>query len=315
MMLVSIEDLKMFDESSHPKRPEPDTVEADAGPEALPMNNESPSSLALTTIMGNSKNGVDQFFQHVWQNTCVLYSIDRDKFSGDGSFKNRGRTIPETGWQQLVLSDWTPQNCPAQMICDKWNIWYNTFIFPKSTTRGPHRVQPNLIHAYLDGCSIVLNHADELCPYLATLCSILQLSFPHAYVNTYVTPTQSQAVPPHADDQDVFVIQVYGEKEWKVYRNIPIPYPYPHEPIGKYGREIPPSILKEENIFTYIGRRSKGWGVGSLTLHKVIDEKDTHGVVGSYVDSDATEITAIRIGKVDQSRKVHLDNIVNTRRP
>jgi hypothetical protein len=81
----------------------------------------------------------------------------------------------------------------------------------------------NLFAAYLDGCSVVLNHADWLCPYMASLCLDLQKQFPHVYANTYLTPPDSQAVNAHADDRDVLVIQVFGKKHWKVYQNVPIP--------------------------------------------------------------------------------------------
>ena len=85
----------------------------------------------------------------------------------------------------------------------------------------------NLFAAYLDGCSIVLNHADWSSPWIAALCEDLQRSFPHAYANVYITPPSSQAVRAHADDRDVIVIQVAGKKAWTVYSKIPIPFPYP----------------------------------------------------------------------------------------
>jgi len=43
------------------------------------------------------------------------------------------------------------------------------------------------------------------------------LGFPSTYANGYVTPVGSQAVLAHADDRDVFVVQMEGEKEWKIY--------------------------------------------------------------------------------------------------
>ena len=101
----------------------------------------------------------------------------------------------------------------------------------------------NPFAAYLDGCSVVLNHADQLCPQLAALCEDLQQSFPHCYCNGYLTPPGAQAVPPHADDRDVFVVQLLGEKVWKVYKNVPIAYPYPHEQVGKGGLDVPPEVL------------------------------------------------------------------------
>ena len=102
----------------------------------------------------------------------------------------------------------------------------------------------DLFAAYLDGCSIIMNHVDRLCPNTAALCEDLQKTFPFAYANAYLTPPASQAVAAHADDRDVFVIQVYGQKAWRVYEEIPIQYPYPHEQVGKNGMPVPPSVLE-----------------------------------------------------------------------
>jgi hypothetical protein len=102
----------------------------------------------------------------------------------------------------------------------------------------------NLWAAFLDGCSVVLNHADIQSPWIACLCEDIQRSLPHAYANVYITPSGSQTAPAHADDRDVFVIQVYGRKQWKVYQRIPVPYPYPHEQVGKDARNpVPDSVL------------------------------------------------------------------------
>ena len=103
----------------------------------------------------------------------------------------------------------------------------------------------NLWAAFLDGCSVVLNHCDRQSPWVAALCEDLQRSVPHAYANAYLTPAAAQTVPAHADDRDVFVVQVYGSKHWRVYRNIPVPYPYPHEQVGKHASlPVPDSVLK-----------------------------------------------------------------------
>ena len=102
-----------------------------------------------------------------------------------------------------------------------------------TTSTDPPLVILNLHAAYLDGCSIVMNHADTLHPTIAALCDDLQSSFPHVYANVYVTPISTQTVPAHADDRDVFIVQVLGCKLWTIYANIPVPFPYPHEQVGK----------------------------------------------------------------------------------
>jgi hypothetical protein len=102
----------------------------------------------------------------------------------------------------------------------------------------------SLFAAFLDGCSVIVNHADFFSPWIAALCEDIQLSFPHAYANTYLTPAGCQAVSAHADDRDVLVIQIFGSKQWKVYQKVPVPYPYPHEQVGKNDLEVPAEVLQ-----------------------------------------------------------------------
>jgi hypothetical protein len=92
---------------------------------------------------------------------------------------------------------------------------------------------------------VVVNHSDSRVSEIAALCLDLQRSFPHAYANAYLTPPGLQAVPAHADDRDVLVVQVYGEKTWKVYQPIPVPYPYPNEQVGKAGIPVPQRVFEK----------------------------------------------------------------------
>jgi len=120
-------------------------------------------------------------------------------------------------------------------------------IFQDKVLKNPDEVKELygscLFASYLDGCSVVLNHGDLVSPWIAALCQDLQRSFPHAYANCYLTPPSSQAVQPHADDRDVLVLQLVGEKDWKVYQSIPVPFPYPHEQVGKEGICVPQQVL------------------------------------------------------------------------
>jgi len=92
----------------------------------------------------------------------------------------------------------------------------------------------NFSAAYLDGCSIVVNHIEAASEDVRQLCVDLRDDFPHAYVNSYLTPPQAQAVAPHADDRDVLVWQTAGKKKWKVYGDPPVPFPFTLEQVGKY---------------------------------------------------------------------------------
>lgn len=91
----------------------------------------------------------------------------------------------------------------------------------------------SLYAPYLNGSSIMQAHADCLSPWLAGLCLDLEQTFPYVYANTYLTPPNSRALNLHADDRDVFVVQLVGSKHWEVMSKVPIEFPYPNEQVGK----------------------------------------------------------------------------------
>lgn len=90
-------------------------------------------------------------------------------------------------------------------------------------------------HAFCDGFSVVVNRVDYLDDGLRGLCRCLAAAtgLPHCYANLYVTPAWHKAVPAHADDRDVLIVQIEGRKQWRVYNDPPVPWPYSHEQAGK----------------------------------------------------------------------------------
>lgn len=109
----------------------------------------------------------------------------------------------------------------------------------------PTSAYPSTAAAYLDGCSIVVNHAEEASPAVAQLCRDLRRVLPHAFANIYLTPPDGRAVDAHADDRDVIVLQLAGAKSWKVF---PPPdglaFPVEDEQVGKAGRAVPASAVR-----------------------------------------------------------------------
>jgi hypothetical protein len=203
-------------------------------------------SIALRDILGGSTKS---FFDEIWQRSCVVYTISSHDGRSDDNSEIFDLQLAKTSpYKELVRCGWNSLIDLLENSRERFNYPPNDDIDPPLIFLDKELVQPemynnSLFHAYLNGCSVVINHADEVCPYLATLCQDLQLSLPHVYANTYLTPPDSQAVPPHADDRDVFIVQLHGKKRWRIYKNIPIPYPYPHEQVGKNGLEVPSEVL------------------------------------------------------------------------
>lgn len=175
----------------------------------------------------------EYFFQQIWQTQPALFETSQHHVSNDASILSQ--TLKMT-WDDVsdLLYD-------SRQATDSQPLFFQQ---GKPVT-DPHGIySSNPFAAFLDSCSIIINHADFCHPRIAHLCNDLQKTFPHVYANTYLTPPNGHAVEAHADDRDVLVVQILGRKTWKVYKKVPVEFPFENEQVGKNGLEIPPSILK-----------------------------------------------------------------------
>jgi Cupin superfamily protein len=226
-------------------------------PGAAAPSNKSDStsrdeSLALASILSQSNVSIRTFFDSIWQNQCAVFvhAARRDELPSDPY-----NALIKHGWNALVrLLESTSDDTGSEDEADAESnedddTSFRPLLFQRQVQVPPDltmsKYGTNLFSAYLDGCSVVVNHSDLFVSEIADLCEDLQRSFPHAYANAYLTPPGLQAVPPHADDRDVLVVQVVGEKNWRVYQKIPIPHPYPHEQVGKDGFPVPPQVFDQ----------------------------------------------------------------------
>lgn len=75
-----------------------------------------------------------------------------------------------------------------------------------------------LYEAFNNGQSIVLNRLEDSWLPIAPLVETLGAVFcGEIGVNVYLTPKNAQTFPVHVDDHDVFVLQVHGEKVWRLH--------------------------------------------------------------------------------------------------
>jgi ribosomal protein L16 Arg81 hydroxylase len=75
-----------------------------------------------------------------------------------------------------------------------------------------------LYQEYREGSSIVLLSVHERWVPLKRLCQDIARALScRAQVNVYLTPRHSRALATHYDKHDVFVLQSYGQKRWRVY--------------------------------------------------------------------------------------------------
>ncbi len=79
---------------------------------------------------------------------------------------------------------------------------------------------------YRRGATIILNQVHQSDIALADFCrSVEQVFSCHVQTNIYLTPPGSQGFQTHYDNHDVFVLQIEGEKTWRLYDR-PVEAPY-----------------------------------------------------------------------------------------
>jgi bifunctional lysine-specific demethylase and histidyl-hydroxylase NO66 len=76
------------------------------------------------------------------------------------------------------------------------------------------------------GATIILQQAHQIEPSLGRFCRGLEFVFSaHVQTNLYLTPPNAQGFKTHYDNHDVFVLQMAGEKAWRLYEK-PVDTPF-----------------------------------------------------------------------------------------
>ncbi|HET9946042.1 MAG TPA: cupin domain-containing protein [Actinomycetes bacterium] len=82
-------------------------------------------------------------------------------------------------------------------------------------------VDDRLLDLFVDGHTLVLQGLHRVWPALVDFAGQLVTDLGHpVQVNAYVTPSQSQGFSAHYDTHDVFVLQVAGEKRWRIHEPV-----------------------------------------------------------------------------------------------
>jgi hypothetical protein len=85
---------------------------------------------------------------------------------------------------------------------------------------------PGLFAAFDAGATLVVSQFHEMHAPLMRFCRGLEQVFLHAVqANIYLTPPGAQGFRAHYDTHDVLVLQVVGEKRWRIWPGQPFPRP------------------------------------------------------------------------------------------
>jgi ribosomal protein L16 Arg81 hydroxylase len=104
------------------------------------------------------------------------------------------------------------------------NAWIKFF---KNTREIPlsHFVKENgmldknrILDGFYEGNTIILNQLQNRMESVRKICFSLEEFFGHSVgANMYLTPPNAQGFGAHYDSHDVFILQLEGEKVWKIY--------------------------------------------------------------------------------------------------
>lgn len=137
-----------------------------------------------------------------------------------------------------------------------------------------------LIANYQQGATLVLPALHLFKPRLSELCQALESVFTaHFQTNIYLTPPGGQGFRTHYDNHDVFVLQIEGDKAWRLYDN-PVDTPYRGE-----GFE-PGSVEIGEVVSEFVLKAGDSAYVPRGLLHDASSESDEaslHITVGVIV--------------------------------
>lgn len=103
---------------------------------------------------------------------------------------------------------------------------------PEEYAREDGRIVPQALFARFDaGATLVLSQFHLHHPPLARFCRGLEKVFLHpVQSNIYLTPPGAQGFRKHFDGHDVLVLQVSGEKRWRIWDGQPFPDPTARTP-------------------------------------------------------------------------------------
>jgi hypothetical protein len=86
---------------------------------------------------------------------------------------------------------------------------------------GDQVADDRILELFLDGHTVVLQGLHRLWPPIIDFAGALTTDLGHpVQVNAYITPASSTGFSAHYDVHDVFVLQIAGEKKWRIHEPV-----------------------------------------------------------------------------------------------
>lgn len=155
---------------------------------------------------------VEDFFRDHWESTplhirrgAVDYYNDLLALSALDQYFQAGNLAPY--FLRVVKSG-------VDCELDSWTT------VDKRENTDPYRVvvTEKLFWLFCEGATIIINAAQAAIPSLTIWCAVLENELETCIQpNIYITPAGAQGFGYHYDSHDVFVMQISGSKQWRLY--------------------------------------------------------------------------------------------------
>ena len=165
----------------------------------------------------------------------LLIAVDRDQFAsqywGQQSLLSPADDLPASGLTELLDAQAIDElvskrglRTPFLRVAKNGaTLADRTFTAPGGVGAGiaDQVSDDKLVRLFADGSTLVLQALHRVWPPILEFCQRLAAELGHpVQANAYVTPPQNQGFSAHYDVHDVFVLQIEGEKRWRIHRPI-----------------------------------------------------------------------------------------------
>jgi len=168
------------------------------------------------------------------------------------------------------------------------------------------QVDPAMVlRQFADGATIVLQGLHRTWPALQRFTRQLVTELGHpAQVNAYVTPEANRGFDPHYDVHDVFVLQVSGEKHWRVHAPVRT-HPRADEPWSDHKAAVA-ARAREEPVLDVVLRPGDALYLPRGWLHSAVARAGTsiHLTIGvaSFTGADVVDQLVAAAARSDEVR-------------
>jgi hypothetical protein len=178
----------------------------------LPMNQSVAFDLAK--LLGSV--GSEAFFREHWERQPLALARNNPRYY-DGLFSRRDL--------DSVIALTHPRFVDPDHLRDR--NFVQGWLPDDEPFSGYYPDLPTVHRSYAHGKTVIIKAMHHRWPAVAAMCRDLEAIFDcPVHTNLYLTPCGAQGFDAHYDTHEVFVLQIDGEKHWRLYgaaRELPLP--------------------------------------------------------------------------------------------